>query len=141
MGQGWGWEGEGGMNGESSMEVYVGVGVVVESLSHVPLFVKPWTAARQASLSLTISRGLLKLMSFELVMPSNHLICCPLLLLPSLSQNQDLFQLVGSFPLQTPSQVTVSLCTPCHLIKARSVGNTSFIIFNHSQLTEISLYF
>ena len=44
----------------------------------------PWTAARQASLSITNSRGLLKLMSIELVMPSNHLVlCCPLILLPS----------------------------------------------------------
>ena len=48
----------------------------VQSLSRVPLFVTPWTAARQASLSLTNSRSLLKLMSIELVMPSNHLILC-----------------------------------------------------------------
>ena len=47
-------------------------------------FVTPWTAARQASLSITNSRSLLKLMSIKSVMPSNHLIfCCPLLLLPS----------------------------------------------------------
>ena len=53
-------------------------------LSHVQLFVTPWTTARQASLSITNSRSLPKLMSFESVMPSNHLIlCCPLLLLPS----------------------------------------------------------
>ena len=51
----------------------------------VQLFVTPWTAARQASLSITNSRSLLKLMSIEAVMPSNHLIfCCPLLLLPSI---------------------------------------------------------
>ena len=56
----------------------------VQSLSHVQLFATPWTAACQASLSITNSRSLLKLMSMELVMPSNHLIlCCPLLLLPS----------------------------------------------------------
>ena len=55
-----------------------------QSLSHVPLFATPWTAARQASLSITNSQSLLKLMSIESVMPSNHLIlCCPLLLLPS----------------------------------------------------------
>ena len=48
------------------------------------LFATPWTAARQASLSFTVSQSLLKFMSFELEMPSNHLIlCCPLLLLPS----------------------------------------------------------
>ena len=53
----------------------------VQSLSHVQLFAAPWTVARQASLSITNSRSLLKLMSIELVMPSNHLIfCCPLLL-------------------------------------------------------------
>ena len=52
---------------------------------HVRLFVTPWTAACQAPLSFTVSRNLLKLMSIELVMPSNHLIlCCPLLLLPSI---------------------------------------------------------
>ena len=57
---------------------------LVQSLSHVQLFATPWTAARQASLSITNSRSLLKLMSIESVMPSNHLIlCCPLLLLPS----------------------------------------------------------
>ena len=56
----------------------------VQSLSHVQLFVTPWTSARQASLSITNSSSLLKLMSIELVMPSNHLILCrPLLLLPS----------------------------------------------------------
>ena len=59
--------------------------VVVQSLSCVRLFLTPWTAARQASLSITISQSLLKLMSIELVMPSNHLILCrPLLLLPSI---------------------------------------------------------
>ena len=56
----------------------------VQSLSPVWLFATPWTAAHQASLSLTNSWSLLKLMSIKSVMPSNHLIlCCPLLLLPS----------------------------------------------------------
>ena len=55
---------------------------VVQLLSHVQLFVTPWTTACQASLSFTISWSLLKLMSIESVMPSNHLIIClPLLLL------------------------------------------------------------
>ena len=54
--------------------------VVVQLLSHVT----PWTASRQASLSFIISRSLLILMSVELVMPSNHLIRCRLLLLPSI---------------------------------------------------------
>ena len=62
--------------------------------SRVQLFAIPLTVARQASLSITNSRSLLKLMYIELVMPSNHLIlCCPLFLLPSnLSQYQGLFQ-------------------------------------------------
>jgi len=56
----------------------------VQSLSHVQLFATPWTAAYQASLSITNSQSLLKLMSIESVMSSNHLILCgPLLLLPS----------------------------------------------------------
>ena len=57
----------------------------VQSLSHVQLFVIPWTVAHQASLSFTNSHSLLKLMSTESVMPSNHLILCwSLLLLPSI---------------------------------------------------------
>ena len=58
--------------------------IVVLLLNCVRLFVTPWTAAHQPSLSFTISRSLLKLMCIESVMPSNHLILChPLLLLPS----------------------------------------------------------
>ena len=57
----------------------------VQMLSRVWLFVTPWTAARQASLSITNFRSLPKPMSIESVMPSNHLIlCCPFLLLPSI---------------------------------------------------------
>ena len=57
----------------------------VQLLSCVQLFVTPWTAAHQAALSITKSQSLFKLMSIELVMPSNHLILChPLLLLPSI---------------------------------------------------------
>ena len=57
----------------------------VQSLSCVQLFATPWTAAHQASLSITNSQSLLKLVSIELVMPSSHLILCrPLLLLPSI---------------------------------------------------------
>ena len=68
--------------------------VVVESLSYTWLFLTPQTAAYQDSLSFTISQSLFKLMSTELVMPSNHLILChPILLLPSI------FPSSGSFPL------------------------------------------
>ena len=66
----------------------------VQSLSRVWLFVTPWTAAHQASLSITNSWSLLKLMSIQSVMPSNHLIlCCPLLLMPSI------FPSIRSFPV------------------------------------------
>ena len=61
------------------------VSIIVQLLSCVSLFVTPWTAAHQASLSFIISQSLLKLMFIELVMPSNHLIFChALLLLPSI---------------------------------------------------------
>ena len=66
----------------------------VQSLSHVWLFAIPWTATSQASLSITNSRRLLKLVSIVLVMPSNHLLLCrPLLLPPSV------FSASGSFPV------------------------------------------
>ena len=62
-----------------------GISSVVQLLSHVQLFATPWTAAHQASLSITNSWSWLRLMSIELVMPSTHLILCrPLLLLPSI---------------------------------------------------------
>ena len=64
----------------------------VQLLSHIQLFATPWTAAHQTSLSITNSQSLLKLMSIELVMPSNHLIlCCPILLLPSIFPNVRVF--------------------------------------------------
>jgi len=56
----------------------------VQSLSHVRLFATPWTAARQASLSITNSQSLLKLTSIQSAMPSNHLTLCRPLLLPDL---------------------------------------------------------
>ena len=65
----------------------------VHSLSCARLFATPWTAAHQASLSITPSWSFLKLMSIVSVMPSNHLILCPLLLLPSI------FPSIRSFPV------------------------------------------
>ena len=64
----------------------------VQSLSRVQLFTTPWTAACQASLSFTISWSLLKLISIDSVMPSNHLVlCCPLLFLPSIFPSISVF--------------------------------------------------
>ena len=71
----------------------------VQLLSRVWLFVTPWNAARQASLSITNSQNLLKLMSIESVMPSNHLILClPLLLLPSIFPSIRSFLMSQFFP-------------------------------------------
>ena len=69
----------------SSVDVWFPNVVAVQSPSHVWLFVTPWTAARQAALSLTISQSLPKFMSIASLMPSSHLILwCPFLLLPSI---------------------------------------------------------
>ena len=65
--------------------------VVFQSLSHVQLIATTWTATLQASLSFAISQSLLKLMSFESVMPSNHLILCRPLLLPSIFPSTRVF--------------------------------------------------
>ena len=75
----------------------------VQSLSRVQLFVTPWTAARLASLSITNSQRLLKLMSIMLVMPSNHLIlCCSLLLLPSIFPSIKVFSSESSLCIRWP---------------------------------------
>ena len=75
---------------------------VAQLLSHVWLFVTPWTAACQVSLSM-ISRSLLKLMSTELVMPSNHLILChSLLLLPSIFPSIRVFSSESALPISWP---------------------------------------
>ena len=75
----------------------------VQSLSCVRLFVTPWTAARQASLSITNSQSLLKLMSIKSVMPSNHLIlCCPFLLLPSILPSIRVFSIESVLRIRWP---------------------------------------
>ena len=84
--------------------------VVVQLLSCVWLSVTPWTAARQASLSFSISQSLLKLMSIESVMPSNHLVLChPLLLLPSI------FPSIGVFSVVLALHILVHLSLCVHL--------------------------
>ena len=77
--------------------------IVVQSLSCVRLFATPWTAARQASLSFTISQSSLKLMSIESVMPSNHLILCrPLLLPPLIFPSIRVFSSESVLPIRWP---------------------------------------
>ena len=76
----------------------------VQSLSRVRLFATPWTTARQASLSITNSQSPPKPMSIELVMPSNHLIlCCPLLLLPSIFHSNRVFSNESALPIRWPN--------------------------------------
>ena len=75
----------------------------VQSLSCVQLFATPWTAARQASLSITNSQSLLKLMSVESVMSPNHLILCrPLLLLPSIFPSIRVFSSESALHIRWP---------------------------------------
>ena len=74
-----------------------------QSLSHVQLFAAPWTAAHLASLSITKSRSLLKLMSIESVMPSNHLIlCCSVFFLPSIFPSIRVFSNESALHIWSP---------------------------------------
>ena len=80
-----------------------GLGSSVQLLSRVQLFATPWTAARQTSLSITNSWSLFKLMSFESVMPSNHLILyCPLLFPPSIFPSIRVFSNDSVLPIRWP---------------------------------------
>ena len=84
----------------------------VQSLSCVWLFVTPWTTAHQVSLSITNSQSLLKLMSIELVMPSNHLIfCCPLLLPPSIFPRIRVFSSESALRIRWPKYRSFSFST------------------------------
>ena len=83
--------------------VYLKMFSSVQSLSCVQLFVTPWSVAYQASLSITNSRCLLKHLSIEMVMPSNHLILCHLfLLLPSIFQSTRVFSSDSDFHIRWP---------------------------------------
>ena len=84
----------------------------VQSLSHLQLFAIPWTTACQASLSITNSRSLLKLMSIASVMPSNHLIlCCPVFLLPSISPSIRVFSNESILHIRWPKYWNFSFST------------------------------
>ena len=112
--------------------------VPVQLLSHVQLFVTPWTAARQAPLSFIISQNLLKFMSIESMMLSNHLILCHSLLLPSI------FPTSGSFPM---SQLFASCgqgiqastsALPMNTQSGFAIGLTTVISLLSKGLTEFS---
>ena len=82
----------------------------VQSLSRVRLFATPWIAARQASLSVTNSQSLLKLMSIESVMPSSHLIlCCTLLLLPPIPPSIRVFSNESTLRMRQPKYWSFSI--------------------------------
>ena len=81
----------------------------VQSLSHIQLFVTPWTTAHQASLSITNSWSLCKLMSIESVMPPNHLILCrPLLLLPPIPPSIRVFSNESTLRMRWPKYLSFS---------------------------------
>ena len=81
----------------------------VQSLSHVQLFATPWITAHQASLSITDSQSLLKLMSIKSVMPSSHLIlCCPLFLLPPIPPSIRVFSNESTLLMRWPKSWTFS---------------------------------
>ena len=82
----------------------------IHSLSRVRLFVTPWTAARQASLSITNSQSLLKVMCIKSVIPSNHLIlCCPLLLPPAIFPSIRFFSNESVIHIRQPKYWSFSL--------------------------------
>ena len=128
--------------------------VVIQSLSRVWFFVTPWTAACQVSLSLTIFQSLLKVMSTELVMPSNHILCRPLLLPPQPFPASGLFSLHSQGIRHTGSLqrfkahpwlwVAGSWCQPNHIwrsyfIRSKASGcwvaKTASIQYNPRPLT------
>ena len=95
---------------------FFAVVVVVQLLNHVQLFATPWTAARQASLSFTISPSLLKFMSIVSAMPSNNLILChPLLLPPSIFPSTRVFSNESALPIRWPKYWSFSFrISPCN---------------------------
>ena len=132
----------------------------VQSLSHFRLFETPWTAAHQASLSITSSGSLLKLMSIESVMPSNCLsLCRPLLLLPSIFPNIRVFSNESALHIRCPIspsneysglisfrmnwfdllavQGTLKSCLQCHSSKASILQHSAFFIvqLSHPYMT------
>ena len=96
---------------ETTTTLFIGYGFSsVQSLSCVRLFATPWIAARQVSLSITKSQSLLKLMSIESVIPSNHLIlCCLLLLLPSIFPSIRVFSNESALRIRWPKCWSFSL--------------------------------
>ena len=114
----------------------------VQSLSHVRLFATPWTTACQASLSITNSRSLPKLMSIESMMPSNHLIfCCPLLLLPSVFPSIRIFSNESALCIRWPKywsfSFTISVYLQLYMSMSVSIDRyikPSIYLYNYSNI-------
>ena len=112
----------------------------VQSLIRVWLFVTPWTAARQDSLSFTNCWSLLKLMSIESVMPSNDLIlCCPLLLLPSIFPSIRVFSNESIIHIRWPSiRISASTSTlPINIQGWLPLGWTGWIFLESKGLSRV----
>ena len=110
----------------------------VQSLSHVRLFVTSWTAAHQASLSITNCQSLLKLMSIESVMPSNHLILCrPLLLLPSIFPSIRVFSNESILHIRWPKYWRFSISPSNEYPEVFPLGWTGWISLQSKGLSSI----
>ena len=112
---------------------------LVHSLSHVWLFATPWTAARQASLSITNSQSLLKLMSIESVMPSHHLILChSLFLLPSIFPSIGVFSNELVLCIRWPKYWSFSISSsPSNIQYWFPLGLTGFISLQSKGLSRV----
>ena len=109
-----------------------------QSLSHVRLIVTPWTAARQASLSVTNSQSLLKHISIESVMPSNHLILrCPLLFLPSIFTSIRVFSRQSLFASDGQSIRTSASVLPMNVQSWFLLGLTGLISLQSRELSGV----
>ena len=110
----------------------------VHLLSRVWLFATSWTAARQASLSITTSWRLLKLMSIESVMPSNHLIfCCPLFLLPSIFPSIRVFSNELVLHIRWPKYWSFSFSLPMNTQDWFPLGWTGWISLQSKGLSRV----
>ena len=110
----------------------------VQSLNRVWLFVAPWTAACQASLSITNPQSLLKLMSIVLVMPSNHLILChPFLRLPSIFPSIRVFSNEAVLPIMRPKYWSFSIKLPMNIQDWFPLGLTGLISLQSKGLSSV----
>ena len=115
--------------------------ISVQSLSYVWFFLTPWTTTCQVSLSITNPRSLLKLISIEVVMPSNHLILChPLLLLPSLFPSIRVFSNESALLIRWPKYWSFSL-TPVLPMNTQDWSPLGWTGWNSSQSKGLSRVF